>query len=244
MFDCGLAYARQPIGFGLFLQRIAILSSERRPDRLEIVAGIKPVGNSADVFTQGFAVTHIRRARELVDLSARVVDVIFAGNVVPSEGEQTFQRVTKHGATAMADVHRPRRICRNIFDIDRLAAADITFAKLRAQLHGAQQRCAPGGRLERDIDETGTSDLDFGHQLVSAKPLTQCLGKLARLFPGIFCQHHGDIGCHVAVSSIARRLHGDARQIDPGWQTAGRNQIAAGAANAIKHFSKDVLRDH
>ena len=68
----------------------------------------------------GFDVTreyYINDAGAQVDVLARYLEA--------GEGEQIGERVTKHRAAAMADMHRPGRIGRNIFDINRLAPPQI-----------------------------------------------------------------------------------------------------------------------
>ena len=121
------------------LQLVAVLGRERLPDRHEIIAGIKPFRNLADVLAERFAVAQERRAREHVDLRAGVVDVIFARDVVAGKIKQAAQRVAEHRAAAMADMHRPGRIGRDVFDIDLGAVADRAFAVSRAF---AQHRAA------------------------------------------------------------------------------------------------------
>ena len=72
------AHGRQPFGFRHRQQLVAMLSGQRLPDRLQIIAGIKPFRNLADVLAERLAVAQERRAREHVDLGAGIVDVIFA----------------------------------------------------------------------------------------------------------------------------------------------------------------------
>ena len=116
-----------------------MLGRERLPDRHEIVAGIEPFRNFADVFAERLAVAQECRAREHVDLRAGVVDVIFARDVVAGKSQQAAQRIAEHRAAAMADMHRPGRIGRDVFDIDLGAVADRAFAVGRALAqHGAQ----------------------------------------------------------------------------------------------------------
>ena len=122
-------------------QLVAVLFGERLPDRLEIIARIKPFRNGADIFAERLAVTQERRARQHVDLRAGVVDVVFARDVKAGKGQQGRQRIAEHRAAAMADMHRPGRIGRDVFDIDLLARADRRCGHSRALAqHGAQAR--------------------------------------------------------------------------------------------------------
>ena len=79
------AHDRQPRAFRHRLELVAVLGGERLPDRHEIVAGIEPFRNLADVLAERLAVAQECRAREHVDLRAGVVDVIFARDVVAGE---------------------------------------------------------------------------------------------------------------------------------------------------------------
>ena len=69
---------RQPFGFRHRQQPVAVFGGERLPDRLQIVAGIEPFRNLADVLAERLAVAQESRAREHIDLGAGIVDVIFA----------------------------------------------------------------------------------------------------------------------------------------------------------------------
>ena len=61
-------------------QLLAMLVDKRLADRLEIVAGIEPFGDLADVLAERLAVAQIGRAGERIDLGAGIVDIIFAGD--------------------------------------------------------------------------------------------------------------------------------------------------------------------
>ena len=238
------AHDRQPLAFGLLGQRVAILRSKRRADRLEVVARIKSLGNGADVLAERFAVAQIGGARERIDLRAGIVDVIFARHFEAGEREQVRQRVAEYGTAAMADMHRPGRIRRNIFDVDGHAAADIAGAVARTQPHGVAQRIDPGRGLKRQIDESRAGHVDAADKIVGAKLFRDFFGEIARLFAGILGEHHGGVGRHVAVRRIARRLDRDARLIDAGRQKARRNKGVVGAPHAVENFGKNVLCGH
>jgi hypothetical protein len=91
-------------------------------------------------------------------------------------------------------------------------------------------------RLERKIDKSGSSDVNFGDLVVGAQFDGNGFGKFARLLPGILGEHHCGIGRHVTVRRIARRLDNDARKIHTGTEhSAGRG------ANALKHIGKQIL---
>jgi len=80
-----------------------------RADRLEILAGIEAF-RDRDRLAKRLAVAQIGRAGERVDLAAGIVDVVLAHHVMTGARKQRRQRVAKHGAAPVADMHRPGRI--------------------------------------------------------------------------------------------------------------------------------------
>ena len=119
---------------------------------------------AVDVVAQGLEIAEIDRFRELRDLLAGVVDVIF-----PTDGEAGLfqkrrQRVAEHGAAAMADMERPGRIGRDIFDIDRCAAADPGIAEIGALIQDVADARLPEGGVEAKVDEARPRHLGRGHR--------------------------------------------------------------------------------
>ena len=114
---------RQPFGFISLGVPIAEFGSQRLTHRDQIVARIEPFRDRADRLAQRLAVTQVDRAGEHIDLPAGIVDVIFADHLVPGPFEQAGQCIADHRAAAVAHVHRPGRIGRDIFDVDRAASA-------------------------------------------------------------------------------------------------------------------------
>ena len=96
----------------------------------------------------------------LIDLPTRIVDIIFADDLVPGEFEQPGQRVADHRPTAMAHVHRARRIGRDVLDIDRLARTDHRAAVIAALADDRIQFFAPHRVVEAQVDESRPGDLD------------------------------------------------------------------------------------
>ena len=218
-----------------------MLGRERLPDRHEIVARIQPFRDLADVLAERFPVAQECRAREHVDLRAGVVDVIFARDVVACKIQQAAQRVAEHRAAAMADMHRSGRIGRDVFDIDLGAVADRAFAVGRALAQHREQLGRPDLRLQGEIDEAGTGDLDGGDQIVGAQFFRDLVGELARLRLGVLGQHHRGIGRHVAMARIARRLDHDAGEIDAGGPLALGRERGADRLHARQHVGKQML---
>ena len=218
-----------------------MLGRERLPDRHEIVAGIQPFRDLADVFAERFPVAQECRAREHIDLRAGVVDVIFAGDVVACKIQQAAQRIAEHRAAAMADMHRPGRIGRDVFDIDLGAVADRAFAVGRAFAQHREQFGRPDLGLQGEIDEAGTGDLDGSHQIVGAQFFRDLVGELARLDLGVLGQHHRGVGRHVAMARIARRLDHDAGEIDAGGPLALGRERGADRLHARQRVGKQML---
>ena len=217
-----------------------MLLRERRAHRLQIVARIEAFRNGADILAKRLAIPEEGGAREHIDLSAGIVDVIFAGDVVTREIKQARQRVAEHGAAAMADMHRSGRIGRDVFDVDLGAAADAAVIGPLAQHR--PQRLRPSGGLQCQVDEAGTGDIDLGDQGVGAEPLGDLLGEIARLRLCLFRKHHGGVGRHVAMGGIARRLDHHAREIDALGPAGFRRERAAGGAHAREHVGEQMQR--
>ena len=94
-------------------------------DSDQILAGIHTFGDFADVLAERLAVTHVQRAGERIDLRAGIVDVIFLGDPESRRLKQPREAIADHRAAAMAHVHRPGRVGRDIFDVDPLVLADL-----------------------------------------------------------------------------------------------------------------------
>ncbi len=141
----------------------------------------------------------------------------------------------------MADMHRPGRIGRDIFDVHRHAAAKVAAAVIGPKPHGAAQGVDPGTGFQRQIDKARPRYVGAGDKGVGAKFRRDRLGKLARLLAGILGQHHRRIGGDIAVSWIAWRLDRDARLIDAGRQCARAHQLIGRVANAREKLGENVF---
>ena len=218
-----------------------MLGRKRLPDRHQIVAGIDPFRDFADALAKRFAVAQECRAREHIDLRAGVIDVVFARDVIARELQQAAQRIAEHRAAAMTDMHRSGRIGRDVLDIDLGAVADRAFAVGRAlSQHGAAVR-RPDLRLQGEIDEAGTGDLDGSHQIVGAQFFRDFIGEIARLCLGVLGEHHRGIGRHVAMAGIARRLDHDAGEIDAGGPLALGRERGADRLHARQRVGEQML---
>ena len=115
--DRGGAHILQPFGLRPIEQTAAILLRERGPDALQIFARVKTLGDFADCFAQSLSVAQIGRAGQDINLGAGVIDIIFARHLMAGESQQLGERVAKHRASPMADMHGAGRVGRNIFDV-------------------------------------------------------------------------------------------------------------------------------
>ncbi len=61
---------------------------------------------------------------------------------------------------------------------------------------------------------------------MATQPFGQALRELARLHTGGLRQHHGSVGREIAVARIARRLDGDAREVEALRQRARSGERA------------------
>ncbi len=140
-FDGDSLDRRQPARLRPVAQARPVALDQRRAGRLQIVAWIEPGRDLADCFAERLAIAQMSRAGEHVDLGAGIVDVVFAADVEAGLDQQIGQHVAEHGAAGVADMHRPGRVGRDIFDIDPGALPCRRIAVTRAgREHVAQPR--------------------------------------------------------------------------------------------------------
>ncbi len=114
----------EPVALRCSDKRGAMLLGEILADGDQIVARVETIGNFPNIFAQRFTVPHVDRAGEDIDLTARIIHIIFADDFVARIFEQRGQRIAHHRAAAMPHVHWPCRVGRDIFDIHGLARAN------------------------------------------------------------------------------------------------------------------------
>ena len=179
----------------------------------EIVAGVEPGRDLADLVAQRLAVAQHHRARQHVDLHAGVVDVVFLGDLVAGEGKQVGERIADHRAAAMADMHRAGRVGRDIFDIDLAAAADRRAAVIRAGIEDGGKLGMPVAIADPRLTKPGPGHFGRGDIRVGPQRFGDLLGQRSRVLAGRLGQHHRGIGREIAMRGVARRLDADPRQI-------------------------------
>ena len=101
----------QPLFLWQILESIAQFAGEIGANRFQILARIQPFRDFADIVTQRFAITQVRRSCEHINLSASIVDVILAGYIVTGELKQCSQCIANHGPAAVTHMHGSRGIC-------------------------------------------------------------------------------------------------------------------------------------
>ena len=112
---------------------------ESRADRLQVVARIEPFGDRPDLFPQCLPVAQESRTSQDIDLRAGIVDIILAGHRMSRETQEIGQGIPEHGSSTVADMERPGRIGRDIFDVDgRAGRSDAVLAA--AECHAARER--------------------------------------------------------------------------------------------------------
>ena len=215
------AGAEQPQPFALRRGGVFIpeFLGQRLADRDQVFAGIEPFGNLAHAFAQRFAVPHVGRACEHIDLPARIVDVIFARDLMARRIEQARQRIAHHRAAAVAHVHRASGVGGDIFDVHPAArahrGASVTFTQRADRAHFFY----PGAIRDAQVDETRPRNFGGFDIRLSIEMLDDLLRQRARIgFRGLG-QHYRGVRRDIAVRGVARRLHGDI-----GARNAGRER--------------------
>src|SRR5690606_23911363 len=95
------------------------------------------------------------RLRQVLDLDAGVVVVELAPDVPAVGLEHAGDAVADHRRAAVADVQRPRRIGRHVFDAGHAAAAAVVAAVVRAAGVDLAQLALPGLGGEAEVEEAG-----------------------------------------------------------------------------------------
>ena len=238
--DSGGPHDRQPALLGEVEEALAVLGGQRRADRLQVIARIESVRDGADVLAERLAVAEIGRAGEHVDLRAGVVDVVFAGDLVAGEGEEVGERIAEHGATAMADMHRPGRIGRDILHVDGRAGALSRSAEAVPVGEDGAQNLVEDAFLQGQVDEARTGDLDLVHPRIAAQVAGDQLGEGARIGAGLLGEDHRRVGGEVAMRRVARRLDDDAPDVEALREAAGFHEPRERVGDAPLEKREDV----
>ena len=228
LLDRTVPEQRQPFGLGGADVAITVFGRQRFADGDQILARVQALGNVADTLAERFAVAQVDRPRERIDLPARVVDVIFADHPMPRERQQVGQRIADHRAPAMPHVHRPRRVGRDILDVDGDALAQPRPAIVAALGQDRPQLVAPDVAGQRDVEEARPRDLGARHLGQPREVLREAGGDQARVRLRRLREDQRGVGREIAVRRVARRLDRHCARVEPGGQVAVAHQPRKG----------------
>ncbi len=216
--------------------------SARQPlaDGLQVVARIEALRNGADILAERLPVTQEGRAGEDIDLRARVVDVVFAADLVAGEMQQFRQRIAEDRAASVAHMHRPGGVGGDVFHVHRLAGALPAAAEAVGVEQGGSQDLVQHMGFQPEIDEARPGDLHLHHARIAREIGDDQFGERARVHPRFLGQHHGGVGGEIAMRAVARRLDDDAAHIEPGRDLSGLGQSAESIRHTFLKQPEDV----
>ena len=158
---------------------------------------------------QRLQIPPIRRPGQGLDLVAGIVDIEFLDHGIARPGQQVCQRVTHHGAAAMADMHGPGRVGRHIFHVDRDAAANRNPTVIFAREQDRGDLRAQRIRAQANIHEARPRGAGLRHVLVPRQRRGHDRRDFRRLAARRLGQDQRRVGRHVAMPGLAigRDLH-------------------------------------
>ena len=187
----------------------------------QIFAGIKAGGNFTNVRSQSFLVAQEGRARDRINLGAGIVDVVFLADIIASHFQQRRQGIAKHGAATMADMQWPGRICRDILNICLDALAQFRTAVVVTRPQELPSRIfGQKVSLRRRLMKPGPATSADKTSVLLCQPFGQSIRQNSWRHAGGFGHHHGRVGRHIAMGSIARRFRRHPGNIKAGRQFA------------------------
>ena len=198
--DRAFAEQDQPVALRRCDERIAMLLGEILTDRDQIVARIETFWDIPNIFAQRFTVPHVDRTGEDIDLTACIIHIIFADDLMARIFEQRGEGIAHHRAAAMPHVHWTCRVGRDIFHVHRLARAN-----------GGSAIGIPGGADQIDfgtpcvvrqlhVDEAGARDVDSSDLVQRGKLGRQRFGQRAWVHPRRLGEDHGGVGRQIPMA--------------------------------------------
>ncbi len=157
---------RQPVGFGLIQQAVAILCLERFTNGNQVISGVETFGNFG-AEPVGLAVTLEGGAGQHINLCATVIDVVFTRYIVTGEVKQRAQCIAKNRAAGVAHMQRAGRVGRDKLNINLPPCPDIGTAKACTGSKDVSQQPLPDGGVQANVQKAGA-----GH--VSCKNARVC----------------------------------------------------------------------
>ncbi len=172
------------------------------------------------------------RFAQQLDLSAGVVDVELADDIVAGPLEQRGDRVAECGSPPVGHVERTGRVRRHEFHVDasgRLCGASSVRLVL---LEDAHQLVPYQPVCEAEVQESGPRDAHFAHTgLAHVQRLPDATGELPRRDAQPLRQHEGRVRGVVPVARIARSLQA--------WLEVVRG---AGGTRGLAELAEQILR--
>ncbi len=177
----------------------------------------------------------MNRPRQYIYLAAGVVDVVLAADVEAGLLQERRQRIADDGAAPVTDVERAGGIGGDVLDVDPPLLPDRGIPIGLAGAQDLLEAGVPEAVDEAQIEKSGARHFGGGDVTLPAQALRQARCQFAGILAGGFRQHHGGVGGEIAVGGIARRLDGDAREIETGGKLAGGDQR--------RHLGNDALAE-
>ena len=162
-----------------------------------------------------FEIAQINRTRQNIDLSAAIIDVIFACHRISGIIQKTGQRIAKDRAAGVAHMQRSGWVGADIFDIHPLTCPHRRAAKTLAVFKDIFDQRLPDRRRQPQVQKPGASHICRRDPIILAQRCRQFIRDLTRLAAGRLGQNHSGICGHIPVQRIARRLDRDGVKAQP-----------------------------
>ena len=194
---------------GGLMQRASRALDQLVGDRAEVIAAIA-IGWERELFAEALQVAQPHARGEDFHLPPGVVDVVLAVHVEAGGVEQVRERRAERRVPAVADVQRPRGIRGDELHHHLPAGADRGATVAAAAVDHSREFSLIGGGCEKEIDESGSRNLDAGHEFAGRQRRDDRLRQVARLAFRRLGELQRDVGREVAVGRVARALDDDA----------------------------------
>ena len=125
-----------------------------------------------------------------VHLRAMIVDVVLALNLIACEGKNAAERISKRRPTAMTNVQRTNRVCRNVLYLDLLTGAKRRTTKICTLLaNGVKNLIARSGR-QVEVYKARTCNLDALNLSICSNMSHKSCCNIARSLMCQLCRTH------------------------------------------------------
>ena len=198
-------------GEALFLAQREILLAVRFHDalrRVDDVRAVVAIFRKGRLLAQQFQVARVDRCREVVDLIARIVDVVFAVNRIAGRSQEIDEGAADRCAASVPDVQQACRIRAHIFDHD---ARRIFLRQVETRLAlfvYMTKQIIEHIALEVEIDEARPCDLRM-IEPVALDARYKLLGNLLRIHAKDARRLHGEVRCKITKLFVRRHFEQD-----------------------------------